>query len=109
MNVDILSAVAATSKDYYRMAAPQTPPRQAPQEDAPSPRVWGPFCEAFSLTHPEDECARLAHVSVFFTLLNGREFLFGHFCDTCWANPNLHPNQPFRVRQVEGWHPRRRR
>ena len=86
----------------------ETPPPQAPQQDATSPRVWGPFCEAFRLTSPEDECGQLAHVAVFLTPPGGQIF-FGHFCSTCWANPGLRPGLPFAVRQVGGWHPSRRR
>ena len=88
---------------------PSTPPA-APNIplDKQSPRIWGPFCEAWSLYDHERECGALAHVTVYFTLANGGRLFFGHFCDRCWANPRLHPQQPFVARRVEGWHPSRR-
>ena len=86
----------------------ETPPPPAPQQDACSPRVWGPFCEAFQLTRPEEACAQLAHVAIFLTPPNSGEVLFGHFCRSCWANHRLRPQQPFVVRQVSGWRPARR-
>ncbi len=78
-----------------------TPPkRPAVKEEVLSPRVTGPFCEAFQEADPTEECEAFARVTIY---LRPRNRL-GCYCTPCWARmrPTL---RFFYVEEIGGFAP----